>query len=122
MPYCTSCGTEVAAGAATCPSCGHPQGQAFGAPSYAVAPRTDGQAITSLVLGIVGLIMCPLIPSIIAVIIGNQARQRLAADPSLQGEELARVGVILGWIGIGLSALGAVAFVLFFFVSVGMSV
>ena len=113
MPYCSSCGTQIAVDAATCPSCGRPQSTISG------PRRTDGQAIASLVLGIVGLMMCPLIPSIIAVIIGKQAKDRLAADPSLQGEELARVGVILGWIGIGLGSVGVVIGIIAVVVSLG---
>jgi hypothetical protein len=114
MPFCASCGTQLSNSAVTCPSCGRPQAAAFAAPR-----RTDGQAIASLVLGIVGLIMCPLIPSIIAVILGNQAKARLAMSPDLQGEELARVGVILGWVGIALGGIGFAIGIIFFVISLG---
>jgi hypothetical protein len=113
MPYCSSCGTQISDGAAACPACGRPQA------AYAPPRRTDGQAIASLILGIVGLTMCPLIPSIIAVVIGNQAKARLDADPSLQGAELARVGVILGWIGIALGSIGLVIGIIAFVISLG---
>ena len=108
MPYCSNCGTEVAAGVAACPNCGHPQGAAAygGAAAYR---RTDGQAITALVLGIVGLVMCPLIPSIFAIVLGNQSKSRIAADPSLDGEGMAKAGVVLGWIGVAIGAVGIVA-------------
>lgn len=39
---------------------------------------------------------------------GSQARTKIRSDPTLEGESLARVGVILGWVGIGLAALGIV--------------
>jgi hypothetical protein len=100
MPYCSNCGTQIAVDAVACPGCGRPQTANTG------PRRTDGQAIAALVLGIVGLTMCPFVPSIIAVILGRQAKERLAYDPTLQGEELARVGVILGWIGIALGGIG----------------
>ena len=105
MPYCSNCGTQISVDTAACPTCGR------GQTTYSAPKRSDGQAIASLVLGIIGLTMCPLVPSIIAVILGRQAKERIAYDPTLQGEELARVGVILGWIGIGIAALG----LLFFF-------
>ena len=114
MPYCSTCGTQISGSAATCPSCGRPQVGMYTAPQ-----RTDSQAITSLILGIVGLLMCPLIPSIFAVVIGNQAKARLDADPTLKGEELARVGVILGWIGIALGSIGVVIAVMAIVLSVG---
>jgi hypothetical protein len=100
-------------GAVACPSCGR-QYQ-----TYTTPRRTDGQAIAALVLGIAGLLMCPVIPSIIAIVIGNQAKQRLRYDPTLQGEELANVGVILGWIGFGLGIVGITVVVIFFVVSFG---
>ena len=40
--------------------------------------------------------------SIPALIVGNQALTKIKQDPTLQGEGLARAGVILGWIGVGL--------------------
>ena len=109
MPYCANCGTEVAAGVAACPKCGHPQGAA----AYAVR-RTDGQAITALVLGIAGLVLCPLIPSIFAIVLGNQSQARIAADPTLDGEPLARAGVVLGWIGVAIAGAGLAVAALFF--------
>ena len=112
MPYCSNCGTQISVDAAACPTCGRAQTTSAG------PRRTDGQAIAALVLGIVGLTMCPFVPSIIAVIIGRQAKERLAYDPTLQGEELARVGVILGWIGIALGAVG----VLFAIVAFALSI
>ena len=75
---------------------------------YGAGRRTEGSAIVALVLGIAGLLVCPVIPSIPAVIVGNQAKGRIAADPTLDGEGLAQAGVILGWTGIAIGALGIV--------------
>jgi hypothetical protein len=74
----------------------------------------------SLILGIAGLVVCPLIPSIIAIIIGNQAQERLRLDPTLEGESLARAGIILGWVGVGIAGLGLLAALLFFALPFGL--
>lgn len=100
MAFCSHCGTEMSDAAVACPKCGQPR------QLPRVANRTEGSAVASLVLGILGIIACPLVLSIPAVIIGNQAKRKLAEDPTLEGESMARVGVILGWVGIGLAALG----------------
>ncbi len=64
-------------------------------------------AIVSLVPGILGLaVILPVIGSIGAVISGRIARREIAENPDqFNGDNLARAGVTLGWIGIGLSAL-----------------
>jgi hypothetical protein len=67
----------------------------------------EGSAVAALILGIFGIIACPLILSIPAVIVGLQAQAKIRQDPSLQGEGLARAGVILGWVGIGIFVVGA---------------
>ena len=72
--------------------------------------RTSGAAIASLVLGIVGVTVFPLIPSILALVFGNRARDQMHADPAVTGEGLATAGVILGWIGVALSVLGLLFF------------
>jgi hypothetical protein len=70
--------------------------------------RTSGYAIASLVLGIVGLVAVPFVASVLAIVFGGSARRSIAADPSLDGAELARVGVILGWVGVTLAAAGVI--------------
>ena len=79
-------------------------------PSYtqqpAVGGQTPGTATASLVLGIVGLVFCPLICSVLAIIFGNQAKQEIEGNPGLGGRGLAQAGVVLGWVGVGLSILG----------------
>lgn len=99
MPYCTYCGKDISGAAVSCPHCGHPQVAA------APARRTEGTAIASLICGIAGVSLLPLLPSILAVVFGRQARARIASDASLDGEHLARAGTILGWVGIGLGLL-----------------
>jgi hypothetical protein len=116
MAFCANCGTELSEDARACPKCGHPR-------SAAGTTRTEGTAVVALVLGILGITTCPLILSIPAVIVGSQARTKIRTDPTLEGESLARAGVILGWVGIGLAAVGIVFAILalVFSVSSGFS-
>ena len=72
------------------------------------AQRTNGYAIASLVLGIAGLFVIPLIPAILAVVFGQKAKHEIRSDPSLGGDGLATAGVVLGWIGIALVVLAIV--------------
>lgn len=66
-------------------------------------PATDSSAITSMVLGIAGLVVIPVILSIPAVIIGKQSEKKIAASGgTLKGAEFAKVGIVCGWIGIAL--------------------
>lgn len=104
MAFCESCAAQISDQAAMCPQCGHPQPGAVGTAPPA-GRRTEGLAIASLVLGIAGFVVCPLVCSILAVVFGNQAKTKIAQDPSLEGEGMANAGVILGWIGIALTAI-----------------
>jgi len=72
------------------------------------APQTNStMAIISLVAGILGLTLFPIIGSIIAVITGPMAKKEiLASGGALTGEGLATAGLVMGWIGIGLTVLG----------------
>lgn len=106
MAFCSNCGTQMPDGSAACPRCGHPTGRT--APY--VGTRTEGLAITSLILGIAGFAVCPLVLHILAIVLGNQARTKIRNDPTLEGDALARAGIILGWVGVGLAALALVGF------------
>jgi hypothetical protein len=63
--------------------------------------ETSGKAITALVLGILGLLLCPLICSVLAVIFGYQARREGDSSAGrVGGRGIAVAGVVLGWIGL----------------------
>lgn len=82
--------------------------QAYGTPT-----RLASNATASLVLGIVGLVMCPLIASVPAIILGRNAKREIRAHPhELSGESQATWGIALGWIGVVLSLLGILIFLL----------
>jgi Domain of unknown function (DUF4190) len=59
------------------------------------APRTNGLAITSLILGITGFITCGF-TSILAVVFGHVALNQIRRDGS-DGRGMALSGTILGW-------------------------
>ena len=71
--------------------------------------RTSGKATASLVLGICGLIILPVICSTLAIIFGVMARNETAADPTLGGRGLATAGLVLGIVGL---ILGIIVFAL----------
>jgi uncharacterized protein DUF4190 len=73
----------------------------------------DGKAIASLVLGIVGLTVLPLIGSILAINFGRTSISN-ADKRGERGSAMATAGVILGWIGL---AATAIFFAIWFFTS-----
>jgi len=80
-------------------------------PHYQPQP-TSGAATASLVLGICGLVVCPLVCSVLAIVYGKRAQQEIAASNGrLGGDSYASAGIITGWVGLGLCALAIVFFV-----------
>jgi hypothetical protein len=77
------------------------------------AQRTSGYAIASLILGIAGFFVFPVVPSILAIVFGLKAREELSRDPAVGGEGLATAGIVLGWVGIALTAIGLLFLLLF---------
>ena len=78
--------------------------------------QTHTLAIVSLILGILGLAqVLPLVGPIGAIISGKIAEKEIRERPDLYiGSNLAQTGITLGWIGIGLFALGLVLVLLAF--------
>lgn len=74
-------------------------------PSGFQAATTNGLAIAALVLGLVGWIACG-VGSVVAVILGFIAQSQIRESRGRQGGEgLAKAGIILGFVGIGLVIL-----------------
>jgi hypothetical protein len=73
---------------------------------------TNGSAIASLVLGIAGLVVFPLL-GVLALVFGYRARREIA-ERGEEGAGLATAGIVLGWIATALSALFVIALILFF--------
>jgi hypothetical protein len=81
----------------------------FSTPPSGPSPEVPNSAtaMISLITGILGLTFLPVIGSIVALITGSMAKKEiLESNGTLGGEGMAQVGVILGWIGIGLAVLG----------------
>ncbi|MEA3439950.1 MAG: DUF4190 domain-containing protein [Chloroflexota bacterium] len=72
-----------------------------------IVPKNSGLAIVSLICGILGVTFLPLLGSIVAVITAPMAKNEIQESAGeLTGEEMAKVGQILGWVGIALSVIG----------------
>lgn len=79
-------------------------------------PRTSGLAIASLVFGILGWTLLPLIGSIVAVILGHMGRSEIRRSAAhMEGDALAIAGLVLGYIAIGLSLLALLLLALVLF-------
>lgn len=82
------------------------------------SPQTSTLAIISLVAGIAGWTVLPLIGSIVAVITGHMAKSEIKEQAgALGGDGLATAGLVLGYLSIGLGlciCLIVLAAVLFF--------
>jgi uncharacterized membrane protein len=90
-----------------------------GAP--ASAGETSGKAIASLVLGIGGFVIFPVVLSILAIVFGRSARREIAERPGLGGAGLATAGIVLGWIGVALTVIAVLFVVLLVAASTGSS-
>jgi hypothetical protein len=76
-------------------------------------------AVISLVAGILGFTMLPLLGSVVALITGYSARKETrSVPPRASGDGMATAGIVMGWIEIGLGVLGCccaiAAFAMFF--------
>ncbi|MCW2780110.1 MAG: hypothetical protein JWR35_559 [Marmoricola sp.] len=73
---------------------------------YRVPPPNSSRATTALVLGILGLVACPLVLSIPAIVLGHRATNEIdASQGQLGGRGLASTGF---WLGVAGTALGAI--------------
>ena len=106
MSFCRTCG-EPLAGAHFCPRCGAPA-----VAGHPASESTSGNAIASLVLGIAGLVIFPLVPSILAIVLGRSAKRDIRERPGLGGEGLATAGIVLGWVGVALVVLAVALIVM----------
>jgi hypothetical protein len=82
---------------------------------------TSNLAIISLIAGILGFFLFPLIASIVAIITGNMARSETRANPpTASGDGLATAGIIMGWIQVGMAVVGICCAIIYFVFVVGL--
>jgi hypothetical protein len=87
--------------------------------NYTVLP-TSTLAIVSLVAGILGFTMLPVIGSVVALLTGYAARKETRAVPALvSGDGLATAGIIMGWVQVALGVVSFCCFVVYFVFMVG---
>ncbi len=105
----------------------YPPTPAYGYPGYGVSPyqpsyggqsaygmvaQTHPQATVAMVLGIVGLVVCPLV-GIAGLVLGGRARREIDADPvRYNGRGMATAGYVLGILSIVATAFWVLMFVL----------
>lgn len=96
------------------PNYGQPPVGSFPAPGQPGGmPKGNQKALWSMILGILGFVCCfGILAGIPAIILGYQAKNEVQASGGLQtGEGQAKAGIIMGWIGVGLTILIIVAIV-----------
>jgi hypothetical protein len=94
----------------------YPQ-QPYGQQPYGgyAAPQNHKDAVTSLVLGIVSLVMCGFVTGIPAMILGRRAKREIqASGGALGGEGMATAGFVTGLISTVIAGLAFVLVVLVF--------
>jgi len=80
---------------------------------WQAAPTTPGSATAALILGICGIVLCPLICGPLAIVYGNKAKGEIrASNGRLGGQGLAQAGVVMGWIGVAFAVLGILFFII----------
>lgn len=72
-----------------------------GAGLYMGAPQSSGLAVASMVLGLAGLLLVPIVCSIAAVICGHMARSQIRkGEGRVGGDGMAMTGLITGYLGL----------------------
>lgn len=87
-----------------------PPQQQSGPGGFGAAPQDNGKATAALVVGILGVVCVPLIASIVAIVLGVQAKNEIDRSNGAQtGRGKAVAGIVLGWLGIAWVVLWVLA-------------
>ncbi len=88
-------------------------------PQYTILPSST-LAIISLIAGILGFTLFPLIASIVAVWTGYEARKETrSVPPRASGDGMATAGIVMGWIQIALTVISVCLVIVYFVVIIG---
>ena len=77
--------------------------------------QANALAVTSLIAGLLGWTMLPLLGSIVAIVTGHMARGEIRRQPDrYEGDGMAIAGLVLGYAALAGAILLVLAFILFF--------
>ncbi|MDR6842200.1 DUF4190 domain-containing protein [Pseudoxanthomonas sacheonensis] len=76
--------------------------------------QNSALAVISLVAGILGWTLLPFLGSLVAVVTGHMARKEIRQNPALEGDTMAIIGLVLGWVAVIGTVLAILAFLLLF--------
>lgn len=104
--FCPACGSPVAGDERFCSSCGASL-DAGNAPPPDAGGRSSGKATLSLIFGMLGIVILPMVFSILAVALGVMAKREIRSTPDLRGNGRATAGIVIGAVGVALLPLWA---------------
>ena len=122
--YCSRCGAAVAA--PSVPVAQPAMAQALSGPTVpgtAPAPsRSSALAIASLIFGALSWMTLPVVGAIAAVVTGHLAKSEIERSGGLLGgREFATVGLILGYVQLGLVLFGAILLMMVLILGIRLS-
>ncbi len=104
--YCQYCGQENQNNAYRCMQCGNAL--------QAQIAQQSGKAVASMIVSLVGFVVCLFLGQIIGLILGYSAKSEIRASQGrLTGEGFATAGIIIGWIGIVVDILIVAGWIVF---------
>lgn len=82
-------------------------------PAGGTPAPTSTLSLTSLIMGIAGWVILPIVGAIIAVITGHMAKKEIReSNGLLGGDGMATAGLVLGYSNLGLGVCGCLAVIL----------
>ena len=113
---CIACGYDLAGTAvgSVCPECGRSVADSIKRTQAVASTGSNSAAVTSMIFGILGIVLCaPL--GIVGIILYYTARNNVESGISpASSMGMAKAGLILGWISVGLIAVNIFFLMIFF--------